>query len=171
MTSRNRTIPRLLLALSLGVASILGAAVNEVATPAEAVDQFHGDSRIRLLNVWATWCRPCVVEMEDLREIDATFDDHELEIVGISLDDAIPGDRDEIKARVDRFLESRSIAFRNVYYTGLVDKLQEQLDFEGEIPITLLYDSTGKEIRRIQGRIKGEELTRDIRALLTASKD
>lgn len=160
-----------LLVAALGLGSTLHAAIPEVATPAAAVDQFKGGSKIRLLNVWATWCRPCIEEMVDLQKIDATFDSDQLEVVGISLDDAVPGDRGETKAKVDRFLASRSITFRNVYYTGLVNALQERLDFEGEIPITLLYDSTGKELRRIQGKIDGEELTREIRTLLAQQKD
>ena len=115
-----------------------------------------------MLNVWATWCVPCVAEMPDLQSIDNTFGS-ELAIVGISMDDAVPGIE---KSRVTGFLDQRKITFPNVYYTGTPEKLGEHLDFAGEIPVTILYDRKGKELWRHQGRIDKDKTIAKIRELL-----
>jgi thiol-disulfide isomerase/thioredoxin len=102
---------------------------------------------VRVLNVWATWCVPCVAEMPVLREIDATFG-KELALAGVSLDDMIPGAK---PATVAAFLDKQKIAFPNVYYTGNVDALADTLVFSGEIPVTIVYDGKGRELWRHEG--------------------
>src|SRR5437868_12694610 len=73
-------------------------------------------ARIRVVNVWATWCAPCVAEIGDIQKLSEAFPQADVEIVGISLDDAIPGDRAATKEKVERFLAQRKIRFRNVYF-------------------------------------------------------
>lgn len=123
---------------------------------------FPRAAKLRLLNVWATWCIPCVLEMPDLRAIDEAFGP-EVAIAGVSLDDMIPGTQ---QAKVESFLEKYRIAFPNVYYTGNPDALGEKLDFDGEIPITILYDARGRELWRHQGRIDRDETIAQLRELL-----
>ena len=85
--------------------------------PADIAKAFPPKAKVRLLNVWATWCIPCVAEMPDLRAIDEAFGD-ELAIAGVSMDDMIP---DTKPAKVAAFLDKQRIAFPNVYYTGNPD--------------------------------------------------
>ena len=133
-----------LLALPLAAADL-----RPVKTPAEIAKAFPAAAKVRLLNVWATWCVPCVQEMPDLRAIDEMFGS-ELAIVGVSLDDMIPDTKPE---KVVSFLDRQRIAFSNIYYTGNLDALGEHLDFDGEMPLTILYDRKGKELWRHQGRL------------------
>lgn len=114
---------------------------------------FPATAKVRMLNVWATWCVPCVAEMPDLRAIDEKFG-REVAITGVSLDDMIP---DAKRETVDAFLDKQKIAFPNVYYTGNADALADRIDFNGEIPITVIYDAKGKELWRHQGRLQREE--------------
>lgn len=41
-----------------------------------------------LLNVWATWCHPCVKEMPELERLERRFGPHGLKIVGVSIDES-----------------------------------------------------------------------------------
>ena len=52
------------------------------------------------------------------------------------------------------FLDQRKIAFPNIYYTGNADDLAKHLRFNGELPITIVYDRNGKELWRHQGRLE-----------------
>jgi hypothetical protein len=88
--------------------------------------------------------------MPDLRSIDTTFGD-EVAVVGVTLDDMIPDTKQE---KVASFLDKQKIAFPNVYYTGNADDLAKHLGFNGEIPITIIYDRNGKELWRHQGRLQ-----------------
>ncbi|MFN9368958.1 MAG: TlpA family protein disulfide reductase [Planctomycetia bacterium] len=47
-----------------------------------------------LVDFWATWCKPCVAEIPNLRGLREKYGRHGFEVVGISLDD----DRDELEA-------------------------------------------------------------------------
>lgn len=44
------------------------------------------DSKLTMINVWATYCNPCLMEMPDLGEIAAAYDKSEFQILGIVSD-------------------------------------------------------------------------------------
>lgn len=48
-----------------------------------------------LLNVWATWCAPCRVEMPSLQALHDEFGPQGLRVVAVSIDD--PGSEDQIR--------------------------------------------------------------------------
>jgi thiol-disulfide isomerase/thioredoxin len=152
-------------ALSLSSAlalSLFAADLRPLKEPAKIGSVFPATAKLRLVNVWATWCVPCVAEMPDLRAIDETFG-AELALVGVSLDDMLP---DAKQATAAAFLEKQRIAFPNIYYTGNPDALGAYLKFNGEIPITIVYDRSGKELWRHTGRLKKDETIARLRALL-----
>lgn len=141
----------------------------EVRDPMKIADAFPPQSEVRLVNVWATWCVPCVEEMADLRVIASTFGP-QVAIVGISLDDMIPGDRAAIKKHVMTFLQQRSIEYPNVYYAGKSDALADYLRFDGEIPITIAFDRKGTELWRHQGKINRKQTMEVVRKLLRRTR-
>jgi thiol-disulfide isomerase/thioredoxin len=145
-----RPAPFILMAL-LALPS-LAADLRPTKTPKDIAKAFSPKAKVRVLNVWATWCVPCVQEMPDLRAIDETFGP-EVALVGVSMDDMIP---DTKPAKVQSFLDRQRIAFPNIYYTGNPDALGDYLDFDGELPLTIVYDARGKELWRHQGRIERE---------------
>lgn len=127
---------------------------------------FGSEPKLRVVNLWATWCIPCVAEMKDLRRVDEHFRDADVQLLGVTLDDVIPGQRTATKAKVDKFLRERQVLYKNLYYIGKMSHLQDFLRFEGEIPITLVYDRQGRELSRIQGVVNRKTLTRTLEALL-----
>lgn len=159
-----------MLACALSAVSSLDAATAapklvEVKEPAKVKSYFPQAAELRIINVWATWCIPCVEEMGDLRDLAKTFGPR-VAIVGVSLDDMIPGERSETKQHVVEFLASKRITFQNIYYTGNSDALGELLKFDGEIPITIAFDRNGKELWRHQGKLKRQQTFDTIRKLL-----
>lgn len=151
-------------------ATAAGAAqVVEVREPAKIAAAFSPQASIRVVNVWATWCVPCVEEMSDLRAIRSTFGP-EVSLVGVSLDDMLPGDRQISKKKVAAFLDRQRIAFPNVYYIGNSDALGEFLRFDGAIPITIAFDRGGRELWRQQGRLDRKKTINTIRKLLGRSR-
>ena len=127
--------------------SLFAADLRPTGNPREISKVFPAAAKVRLLNVWATWCIPCVQEMPDLRAIDEAFGP-EVAMAGVSVDDMIPDTKQE---RIAAFLDKQKIAFPNVYYTGGADELADTLAFSGEIPITIVYDARGKELWRHEG--------------------
>jgi peroxiredoxin len=45
-----------------------------------------------LLNLWATWCDPCKIEMPWFEELQTQYGSQGLQILGVSMDDAAPSD-------------------------------------------------------------------------------
>jgi|SRR5687767_5927492 len=140
----------------------LAADLRPVREPAKIAGVFPKSAKLRVINVWATWCAPCVAEMPDLRLIDQTFGD-EVMIAGVSLDDMIPGAK---PAQVSAFLDKQKIAFPNIYYTGNADVLGDYLNFSGEMPVTIVLDARGKELWRHQGRLDRQKTIAQLRELL-----
>lgn len=128
---------------------LFAADLRRVKEPAKVTSVFPASAKVRVLNVWATWCVPCVAEMPDLRAIDDAFG-AEVSIAGVTLDDMLPDAKPE---KTVAFLDKHRIAFPNVYYTGNADELGELLRFSGEIPVTIVFDRKGKELWRHQGRL------------------
>jgi thiol-disulfide isomerase/thioredoxin len=161
-------------AVALFGALLLGTSLTAAELPelknADAVKRVVRESprTLRVLNLWATWCAPCVAEMADLRTISEQF--AEIELIGVSLDDAIPGDRNETKKKVARFLQQRQIRYRNFYFTGSTNDLATALNFEGELPITFIYDANKKELARIQGMIDRKDLAARLNTFLKGKR-
>ena len=140
----------------------LGADLRRVSEPAKIASIFPSTAKVRVLNVWAMWCVPCVAEMPDLRAIDDAFG-RDVAIAGVSLDDMLPAAKSEQTAA---FLDRHKIAFPNIYYTGNADDLGEKLRFNGEIPVTIVFDRKGNELWRHQGRLDREKTIARLRETL-----
>lgn len=152
--------------LSVIALPLFAANLRDMDSPKNLATVFPKNAKVRVLNVWATWCVPCVHEMPDLRAIDEQFGE-EVAIVGVSLDDMLPNaDRKKTAA----FLDKQQISFPNVFYTGSTDELGEYLNSSGEIPVTIFYDAAGKELWRHDGRINKDETIARLRRIVGRKK-
>lgn len=142
------------------------ADLRPMKDPAKIASVFPAKAKVRVLNVWAMWCVPCVAEMPDLKLIDDAFGS-EVSIVGVSLDDMLP---DAEQSNTAHFLEQRKIAFPNIYYNGNADELGARLQFSGEIPVTIVFDRNGKELWRHQGRLDRDKTIARLRETLKGMK-
>jgi thiol-disulfide isomerase/thioredoxin len=137
------------------------ADLRPLSDPRKIGSVFPPAARLRVLNIWATWCVPCVAEMPEMRTLDEAFGG-EVAIVGVTLDDMIPNAKRETVAA---FLDKQKIAYPNVYYTGNPDELGDAFSFSGEIPVTIVYDDKGKELWRTEGTIRSREMIARLREL------
>ena len=152
-----------LAALLFLIATAASAAdLRDVDNPAKVKDVFPAKAKIRIVNIWATWCVPCVAEIPELRAVAAAFGPT-VALVGVSMDDMIP---ETSRQKVIAFLNTQKISYTNLYYRGNVDDLTNYFRFEGEIPVTVAYDRSGKEVWRHQGPIKSADTIAELRKLL-----
>jgi len=106
--------------------------------------------RLRLINVWATWCAPCAAEFPDLVELHRMYRGREFELVSISMDAL------RREAQSLAFLQKHAASFHNVIFASEDrDALAEALDpsWTGALPYTLLVAPGGKIIYRHTGII------------------
>ncbi len=115
-----------------------------------------GPGPVRVVNFWATWCQPCVEELPDLVALAAPGADYQ--VIGISLDLAVPGGQEAIEPRVRSFLEQRGIFYDNYLYTGSLPALLDRFDLPGSIPYTLILSPEGEIRWRHEGRTTRERI-------------
>ncbi len=107
-----------------------------------------------LLNLWATWCAPCVAEMPQLDAI-AAREAGKLHVLTVSQD--LEG-----AAKVTPFFAKGGYKALKPY---LDDQAALSTGFQANLPTTILYDSTGHEVWRNSG---GQDWTSDAAAKLIA---
>jgi peroxiredoxin len=112
-----------------------------------------------VVNLWATWCGPCVAELPELVTINRMYRRRGFQLVTISLDDLAK--RDEAL----KVLQDNHVAVTNFILTSSDrDKLAEVLDQEwpGPVPYTLVIAPGGKVLYRKTGQFDPLELKRAI---------
>jgi thiol-disulfide isomerase/thioredoxin len=154
----------LALVLSAGAAQAAAPPIEDARGRADIESRFDRRADVRVLNVWATWCAPCVAEMPHFQAIHERYARRGVSLVALSMDDALPGGRDEARRKVEAFVKSRALSFTNLLYVGSIPALENELGIGGEIPVTILFDRQGRELKRIEGVIDpvsfGAELDR-----------
>lgn len=94
-----------------------------------------------LVNIWATWCVPCRVEMPTIDAL-AKLEEGRISVIAVNQD--LQGAR----PAMDFF---RRIGIRNLEpYSDPDNALSAAYDAI-PLPTTILYDSEGKEVWRVQG--------------------
>jgi thiol-disulfide isomerase/thioredoxin len=147
-------------------ANLSAAELRDVNEPAKIKEALPRGPTVRLVNIWATWCVPCVAEMPQLRAVAEAFGS-EVSITGVSMDDMIP---ESTREKVIIFLDKQKITYPNLYYRGNADDLTHYFHFQGEIPITIAFDRAGREVWRHEGAIKSADTIPELRKLLGRMK-
>jgi len=130
-------------------------------TDAKGIKELVGNDsgKLRLVNVWATWCGACVAEFDELVAINRMYRGRDFEMITISADSP---DR---KEKALKFLKQKQASCKNYLFES-DDKylLMESVDEEslGGIPYTLLIKPGGEIIYRRLGLIDPLELKRAI---------
>jgi len=119
----------------------------------------NNSGKLRLVNIWATWCGPCVIEMPELVNINRMYNKRAFEMVTIS------GDMPSKKDNVIKFLKDKQVSCTN-YQFNSEDRteLGEALDkgWEGGIPYTIIIKPGGEIIYRHSGPIEPLEVKKAI---------
>lgn len=121
------------------------------------LDQSGFDGRITLVNFWATWCGPCIVETPELVGLQAEWSDRPFRILGVSLDTYADDE-------VHQFVEDM-----HVQYPVFVDTLGLSDAFGGAyaLPTTYLVDDKGVIRTRYIGLFPMAEVRSTLDSLVT----
>ncbi len=123
--------------------------------PAYGAPDLRGDTvdlaslrgRVVLLNVWATWCKPCVKEMPALQRLHEMLDPEGLSVVAVSVDNAALslGTADgDVRSFVDEY---------GITFTVLLDpqsRIESVFQVTG-LPMTFVIDRDGILRKKVLG--------------------
>jgi thiol-disulfide isomerase/thioredoxin len=115
--------------------------------------------KVRVINVWATWCGPCVTEFPDLVTMHRMYRNRDFELVTVS------ADAPENREAALKFLNRQHASTTNYIFDkddpyALADALG--VEWPGALPFTLVVNAGGEVVYSKMGPIDPLELRRAI---------
>ncbi|WP_176466166.1 TlpA family protein disulfide reductase [Aliifodinibius salipaludis] len=103
----------------------------------EVISSYKGDKAV-LINVWATWCAPCIEEFPHIVELQQKYED-DLHVVFVSAD--FPKQREKAL----EFLRAQNVDWPTYFKTGKDQPFIEALsdDWSGALPFTKILNNDG----------------------------
>lgn len=107
-----------------------------------------------VVNVWASWCGPCIAEAPGLANVAGEFEER-VQFLGVDILDHLPPAR--------AFIRRFGWPYPSVFDpTGAI---RDDLGFVGQ-PITIVYDASGKQATSWSGAVPEEDLRTALQDLL-----
>lgn len=145
--------------------ALLGVGNPPGKVPAFVADGFDGRryspetlrGKVVLVNLWATWCPPCLMEMPALEAMHRRLENRGLVVLGLSTDRLPP-------EKVAAWVEARGYS----YPMAMADSAdQAALNASDRIPTSWLLDRSGRIRYQVIGPIGGMSLELAARRLLS----
>lgn len=119
-------------------ATLREATLRGLNGPNRQLSQYRG--KPLLINVWASWCGPCRLEMASLERLAWRDQGKRFTVIGISTDDS--------EAAARRYLQSANATLN--HYLDHALELENMLGAD-RLPLTLLVDAKGRVLGRYYG--------------------
>jgi len=150
----------------------LAPEVEEVVSDLQAVDAnrlnaiIEGlDSKVTVVNFWATFCGPCREEFPYFVSLYREFKDQGMSLMFVSMD--FESDRQQI----DEFLSEQGVNFPTYLRAGKDDEFIRAIhpEWSGVLPMTLIYDGSKKLVHFLPKALSFEELEDMITGVLNSA--
>jgi thiol-disulfide isomerase/thioredoxin len=151
-----------------------GQPLNELRTGSgETVTLADRRGKVTLVNFWATWCAPCVIEMPYLNELQGRYGSDDFEVITVSMDRQFED--------AERFFEEHQLTHLELYFDPSMSIAFSVMGPGSRgLPLTILYDRNGREIGRVsfadrgrmgeRGRLYADRMPGRARAVLTPGR-
>ncbi|MDC0934782.1 tetratricopeptide repeat protein [Pirellulales bacterium] len=153
--------------------------VHRVPLPRLSYQTFAGQSQQLggptsqpvLVNLWASWCRPCLVELKRFAQSESTLRDAGVELVALSVD-GVAAESSSTPADARRIVDQLKLPFVVGQADAvLLDKLQIMVnelfgkDVPLAVPSSLLLDREGRVAAIYRGPVEVEQVVKDLQSL------
>jgi thiol-disulfide isomerase/thioredoxin len=110
-------------------------------TPVKGIDDYKGE--VVLLNIWATWCGPCRIEMPSMQRLEETLGPKGLKVVAVSVDVA------GMEQSINDFADELKLSFEILHDPS--QKIEQIYQTTG-VPETFIIGRDGRVRRRVIGQ-------------------
>lgn len=117
-------------------------------------------SKLTMVNVWATYCNPCLSEMPGLGELADEFDTEEFQIIGI-ISDVVEGDEQEL---AEDLIEQTQADYTHLLLNESI--YNALLTDVAAVPTTFFIDENGTILDTVIGAMEKSAWEEKINALL-----
>jgi len=114
--------------------------------------------KVVILDFWATWCPPCRAEIPHFVDLQKTYGDKGLTVIGVSLDEGGPK---VVKEFSQKFKVNYPMVMGN-------DKIVSDYGGVEGIPTTFVIDRQGRIVNKHVGYADKETFEKEIKPLLQA---
>ncbi|MBP6137158.1 MAG: TlpA family protein disulfide reductase [Clostridiaceae bacterium] len=109
-------------------------------------ESIFSEARLTMVNIWATWCGPCIAEIPHIGELAKDeFADMNIQVMGIVSDAELGGDNEMALDNAKYILEVSGASYLNVLFNS-PDMYESLLKFVGGYPTTIFMDSQGNVV-------------------------
>jgi thiol-disulfide isomerase/thioredoxin len=115
-------------------------AIQDAAGQTTTLAQFRGE--VVVLNLWATWCAPCLTEMPTLAALQRRYEGR-IRVIPISVD--AEGQRARAQSKLAELSDGALPFFIDVTRGVVFDASAPGM------PVTIVYDRDGREVARLAG--------------------
>ena len=105
----------------------------------KSFDLNHYEGNVIILNIWATWCKPCIAEFESLEKVKEKFKNKNIKIVAVSNEDL---------KLINSFLDKRKFDLEVIKLNGDLSYFNAY-----SLPTTVVFDKNGDESFRLTGGV------------------
>jgi thiol-disulfide isomerase/thioredoxin len=140
---------KLFLSFALLMVFIVPGTAQQPTLPAYNADavlkRASAPDTVYVINFWASWCPPCVLELPEFNKLQAAYADKPVKILLVSLDF-----KDDYPMRLAEFVRKKRIIPEVVWFSetdpnAFLPKIDKS--WEGSIPATLIIQP-GKKYRK-----------------------
>ncbi len=126
---------------------VLSFEARDVDGNAVTSDLF-AQSRLTVLNVWGTYCEPCLSEMPGLGELAQEYDPEQVQVVGLLCDVSEDSDQ-EMVDYAKQLIEATGASYTHLVYNNTL--FVNVLAGVTAVPTTLFVDSSGRVLGAVAG--------------------
>lgn len=119
------------------------------------------DSKLTVVNVWGSWCGPCVQEIPELQKLYESMKDKDVNVIGLAQDAGT--DLDAVKEIIDK----NKVTYQNIVPEGATEDFVMSLM---AFPTTFFVDSDRNIVGVIQGGRNLEAFTAAVEGVLEKLK-
>ena len=152
--------------LFLQLATVQGQEIKSVKIT--DIEKIIAESKTPLIiNMWATWCLPCIEELPYFQKEVAEHSKDSLQLILVSLDF-----KESFPSGIVKFMNKRKITAPVVWLDETnADYFCPKIDakWSGAIPATLFINNKTGYRKFVEGKISPEQLKKEIRAVLKNS--
>lgn len=132
----------------------VGDVTGDLLTGGGTFDLKANRGQVVVLNYWASWCSPCVVEIPGFDQLYRTVKSQGIEFVGVGVKDT--------HAHLSEFVKDNRVSYPNVYDPNAKTALQLGRIPASSLPSTVILDRKG----RVAAVYVGPVLAGDLRPVL-----